>query len=201
MKIERITADEKDAAVGALCQAFRDYPVMRYTLKDADSADYDDQLASLIGFFADARFMRGNPVLGIRDEGRLAAVLLGNRPEAIPWPPELVTVYSELKELLGEAAWSRLEAFEEATSSFEPEAVHHYIGMIGVLPEYQGKGYGTVLMREMESVARAHQESIGICLTTEDPDNVPYYQHLGYEVIGEADVDEMHTWYMLLRTR
>jgi hypothetical protein len=46
MKIERITADEKDAAVGVLCKAFRDYPVMRYTLTDADAADYDDQLAS-----------------------------------------------------------------------------------------------------------------------------------------------------------
>ena len=200
MKIEQITADQRDEAVGVLCAAFYDYPVMRYTLKDDDEASYDDRLLALIGFFADARFMRGNPVLGIRDDGKLAAVLLANRPEAIPWPPDLVTVYSELKESLGDAAWSRLEAFEEATSSFEPEAVHHYIGMVGVLPEYQGKGYGTVLMREVEAMARAHAESIGICLSTETPENVPYYEHLGYEVIGEADVEDLHTWYMLLRT-
>ena len=69
MKIEDISVAEKDAAVEVLRRSFYDYPVMRYTLKDTDEADYDDQVGALIGFFADARFMRGNPVLGIRDEG------------------------------------------------------------------------------------------------------------------------------------
>jgi hypothetical protein len=34
----------------------------------------------------------------------------------------------------------------------------------------------------------------GVCLSTEDPENVPMYLHLGFEVVSEADIDEIHTW-------
>lgn len=200
MKIESLTEADRDQVVGVLCAAFRDYPFMRYVLKDVSGSVYEEQLAAMIGFFADARFMRGNPVLGIRAEGELVAVELVNTPDAIDWPPELHAVFDELRGALGADAWARLDAFERATNSFAPSVPHHFVGMVGTLPGHQSMGYGTALLREVESMARSHPDSIGVSLTTETARNVAYYRHLGYEVIGEADVEEVHTTYMLLRT-
>jgi GNAT superfamily N-acetyltransferase len=199
MKIEYLTEADRDSVVDVLCAAFRDYPFMRYVLKDLSEEAYDEQLSAMIGFFTDARFMRGNPVLGIREGGGLVAVELTNTPDAIEWPAELHAVFAELEATLGADAWARLEAFERATNTFAPVAPHHFVGMVGTLPGHHGRGYGTALLREVEAMARAHPKSIGVTLTTETAKNVAYYRHLGYEVIGEADVEEVHTTYMLLR--
>jgi hypothetical protein len=37
--------------------------------------------------------------------------------------------------------------------------------------------------------------SQGVSLTTEEPRNVTFYQHLGYQIIGEGSITpEMRTW-------
>ena len=80
-----------------------------------------------------------------------------------------------------------------------PETLeHHFLGMIGILPTYQGKGYSKHLMNAVKEIALANPESTGICLSTELAENVPMYERFGYRVISEADVGELHFWCMFL---
>ena len=51
--VQIISPDRLDEIVDVLCDAFHDYPVMRY-LVGAGHGDYDDRLQRLIGFFATA---------------------------------------------------------------------------------------------------------------------------------------------------
>ncbi len=193
--IARLTRGDKADAVEVLAAAFRDYPVMRFVLKDAGPA-YDDRLRALIGFFCDLRFTRDFPVLGLRDGGELVAVAGINEPEPGPWPPALRAAWAATGEAIGAAALDRLERFEEASAGLEPSAPHYYLGIIGVRPSLQGRGFARRLIDELVGLSQSHPRSTGIALTTEQQGNVPIYRRFGFEVVGEADVDELHTWVM-----
>ncbi len=193
--IERLTPEDRGAALDVLCASFRDYPVMRYAL--AHSGDeYDTHLRDLIGFFCDARYMRGWPVLGIRDDGRVVAAALVSEALVTPRPVDLQAAYHRLEQSIGTAALDRMNRYEELSSGAEPDTPYYYVGMVGVSPECQGRGYGRALLAHVAEMSKDDPLSHGVCLSTEDPRNVAYYESLGYRIIGEADVDALHAWCM-----
>jgi hypothetical protein len=86
--VTQLPLEDIHQAVTVLCDAFRDYPVMRYVLGTAD--DYERRLHTLIGFFVSARVFREEPVLGIYDrDGTLAATALVTLPGERPVPEAL----------------------------------------------------------------------------------------------------------------
>ena len=87
-KVVELGAGSFDEVVDTLCEAFHEYPVMRYVLKDA-GPDYDARLALLVGFFTDTRVSRGWPVLGVVAGGRIVAAATLNPPRPEPAPPSL----------------------------------------------------------------------------------------------------------------
>ncbi|HSM60488.1 MAG TPA: GNAT family N-acetyltransferase, partial [Longimicrobiales bacterium] len=139
------------------------------------------------------RLSTGWPVLGIREHGRLVAAALVNEPTQLDFLDRFQEGLARLREELGAAAYGRLERFEEASAGNEPGEPHFFVGMVGVLPTHQGRGLGRRLLEAVRDMAR--QAGVGfVALSTEDVRNVPFYLHLGLEVVGEADVDELHTW-------
>jgi GNAT superfamily N-acetyltransferase len=70
--------------------------------------------------------------------------------------------------------------------------------MIGVLPGHRGKGIARELLDAVKEMALQHPSSAGICLSTEDASNVPFYQKFGYNIIAEVDVEDLHSWCMFL---
>jgi GNAT superfamily N-acetyltransferase len=200
MKIERLSREHKSEVVSVLSAAFHEYPVMRFVLKST-GADYEKDLTALVGFFCEVRLTRDWPVLGIRaDDGSLAAAALVNdlllNPLPLPEQP-----LQELKQTIGDEAYERLVAYEHQSSIGEPKVLHHFLGMIGVHPHYQKKGYAAALMNFVKEIASKNPQSIGVCLSTEIPWNVRFYEHHGYRVISEADVGELHSWCMFLQLK
>jgi ribosomal protein S18 acetylase RimI-like enzyme len=73
---------------------------------------------------------------------------------------------------------------------------HWYVAAIGVDPESQGMGYGSVLMEH--GIARADRDEAPIYLETETERNVSFYRKLGFEVVEEftpRGVD-VEMWFM-----
>ena len=60
---------------------------------------------------------------------------------------------------------------------------HWYLFLIGVDPEYQGKGYASKLLNGM--LSEIDKEGLSCYLETEVKKNVPIYQHFGFDVIDE----------------
>jgi len=69
--------------------------------------------------------------------------------------------------------------------------------IIGVDPDFQGKGYAATLLRPM--LARIDEEQLPCYLDTEDEKNVPLYQHYGFKILEEAIIPrtEVRLWAML----
>jgi len=199
MTLQKLTRDHKRQCIQVLTIAFHDYPVMRFILRNK-SPEYESHLEAIIDFYCEARFAKDRPVLGIMDSDSLVAVALLDVSSLKPWA-EQQTELERLKKIVGDEAYARVEVYERTTAAAEPSEPHHFLGMMGVLPEHRGKNYGRILLEEVKKISAADPQSSGVCLTTEDLQNVRYYERCGYKVISETDIAELHSWCMFLPTR
>lgn len=196
MHVFAVPAAHADEITDVLCEAFFDYPVMRFVL--GGRAGYPDRLRTLVGFFVVNRVAREDLMLGIADpSGALVGVALVNLPtprKAAAWLEQRrEAVWAEL----GAGERARYEAFGAATGQFEREDPHHHLGMIGIRRAHQGRGLSRQLLEEVHAVAGRDAGSSGVSLSTELPRNVGLYEHFGYRVLGHDRVaTELETWVM-----
>ncbi len=192
-RIERLAEEAREVVVDVLCRSFREYPVMRFVL--GPDGDQEERLRSLIGFFTDVRFAMEWPVLGVVVDDEVVAVALVNEPHDKTFLDRFQEGLDRVMEELGEAAFHRLGRFEAAAEVNESREPHYFVGMLGVPPERQGRGYARLLL-EYVRLLSMDAGCAGVALSTEDPANVPFYEHVGFEILGQGAVDDLPTWAM-----
>lgn len=181
-------------AVAVLCDAFHEYPVMRYVLESGGSV-YDAHLRTLVEFFVMARVFREEPVLAITDGNRVVAVAIVTLPRTGPAPEELNQLRERVWHELGTAARARYEAFGEACKAFHIDQPHHHLNMIGIRRSHVGLGFARPLLHAVHDLSRKDPSSCGVTLTTEDPQNISLYEHFGYQCTGNVTVSEkLRSW-------
>jgi GNAT superfamily N-acetyltransferase len=193
MNLRDLDRGDKVAALNILCPAFYDYPVMRYVIGEADP-EYDGKIRELIGFFVEARLARSVPLIGLHDAGDLLGVAVVSPPEETSMPPELAECLGQVTRSLGQEAMARFDRYDEACEATDPGHLAHYLGMIGIRPDAQGRGLGGLLIEAVKDRTRSHPESKGITLNTECESNLPFYEKAGFIKVAEADVGPLHTW-------
>lgn len=89
------------------------------------------------------------------------------------------------------AGFGPLARFAGANATMEPvheQAMgglpHWQLLILTVDPERQGRGHGTALLRE--GLDRVDRDGLACYLDTSTPSNVPFYERLGFEVVGEV---------------
>lgn len=78
---------------------------------------------------------------------------------------------------------------ERATARLRREMAprpHWYLVLLGVDPDHQGQGLGTALLNPV--LQRAREEGIPCYLETSDPANLPFYERLGFRVVGHRQI-------------
>lgn len=194
MTVEALGAADAGEVVEVLAEAFHDYPVMRFVLRD--SARYDADLRRLVHLFASARVLRREPMLGVRSaQGGLLGVAIMTLPASGPPPEAFLALREETWGHLGAAARQRYDAFGTAAGTLTRTDPHHHINMIGVRPAAQGQGHARALLDAAHAVAAGDEGSTGVSLSTELAGNLPLYQRFGYQVEGHVRVDEaLESW-------
>ena len=109
--------------------------------------------------------------------------------------PSLVYFYLRTRDVV-----SRVMSYLDYASELQERHAHFphwYLFPIGVDPVFQGKGYGSRLLRPM--LARIDQENLPCYLETETEKSVSIYQHYGFEVVEKGIVpgSEVGHWAML----
>lgn len=196
-----ISPDQTDEIITVLCDAFREYPVMRHVIGPAGD-EYDSRLTTLVGFFVAARVLRREPILVVDDGYQVAAVALLTSPGAQEAPAELSVLRENVWQELGPAARARYEELGRIWQQFTYPEPHYHLNMIGVLRSHSGLGVGRQLLDAVHVLSYSEPRSSGVSLTTEDPDNVELYEHFGYEILGHTNVsDAFETWGFFRRDR
>ncbi|HZT43398.1 MAG TPA: GNAT family N-acetyltransferase [Chthonomonadaceae bacterium] len=78
-------------------------------------------------------------------------------------------------------AWEGSEAAGTARFRIEPD--HMYVGRVGVLPSFRGRGIGAAIMAYLETIARAiARPDIRLGTRQALSGNIAFYQHHGYEI-------------------
>lgn len=185
---------DSEEVVDVLCEAFRDYPVMRFVL-GPDAAEYDRQLRVLVGFFVKAREVRDETLLGVPGAEGLVAAAIVSDPHGPPAPPSFKALREAVWEELGQGARERYEAFGGACAPFLTASPHIHLNMIGVRNSARGQGLGRLLLQAVHDLSLRNPASTGVSLTTENEANLSLYEHFGYEIVGEARVGPgLRTW-------
>ena len=78
-----------------------------------------------------------------------------------------------------------LAAFEQM-AGYHPTEPHWYLPAIGVDPAYQGKGYGSALLKY--ALQQCDHEHSPAYLESSNPRNIPLYKRHGFEVLGTIQV-------------
>jgi ribosomal protein S18 acetylase RimI-like enzyme len=98
----------------------------------------------------------------------------------------VVRALPRLLRSLGPAGFGRFASLG-AMEKMHPSEPHWYLALLGTHPDHQGQGLGTAVVTP--GIAAADAEGVGCYLESSKEANVPYYQRLGFEVIGTYDVD------------
>ncbi len=185
----RATADD---VVRVVCEAFADYPVMRYVLGERGA--YPERLRALIGFFHGARVLRDDAIVGISEGRQLCGVALCSLPDRVD-PPALDLLGDRTWAALGEDARARYDDCVRAWESTGVDEPNIHVNMLAVSPDFQGRGLARVLLERVHAMSRERADSRGVTLSTESERNVALYRHLGYRVVGQATIAPgLETW-------
>jgi len=199
--IQDLSASSAAEVAAVFCDAFHDYPVMRFVV-GPHHADYDERLARLIELFVQRRVRQGAPLLGIEDGGRLVAAATMTPPDEPPFADDVLALADAVWRDLGDDARARHDEYSKTARSFPPAGRHHHLNMIGVRASHARRGFARPLLEAVEAIARQDPASSGVSLTTELVKNLTLYQHFGYEIRAHARVaPELETWGMFLRLR
>ena len=133
---------------------------------------------------------------------RMEGIAVWYRSEHFPMRFRKILRSVPFSALLG-FPWSgvgRLQAaadFVEARHQLTAPAQHWFLDSVGVLPQYQGKGYGGKLIRAM--LVRTDRESLPVYLDTMDEADVRRYEHFGFRIIDKSAVPKttLTNWSML----
>jgi len=194
LQLEVLGPDDVPAILDVFCDAFADYPVMRYVL--GPEGHSPSRLRQLIGYFVLRRVRLGGPMFGARTaDGTLAGVATMTVPVESVAPPDLLAARDRAFEALGQDCRARHDTYARAATLFGSIGPHHHLNMLGVRRARHGQGVGRLLLTAVSDLANADPRSSGVSLTTETSENVKLYEHCGYKVVGEARVaDSFQTW-------
>lgn len=193
--VSQIDDDRNDAALAqTLAVAFQDDPAFAYIIQDPAKRRivYPKLFALLIRTDRKSGLVLASPAC--------EAATLWRAPGKTDTPMhEMIGVALPLIDALG-LSLGRALTLSDAIEAHHPARYdgsdYWYLHIAGVSPQFQGKGWGGIAIRE--GLARAAAASKPVLLETAEPSNVALYQRLGFVTIEEWDAPKggPHFWTM-----
>lgn len=113
------------------------------------------------------------------------------------YPPSFLSYFYILsnavlrKGFYGLGRWFKWSRSIRKRHPIEP---HYYLEFIGVDPPFQRQGIGSLMLKHI--VGLTDREGMSCYLETANPNNLPFYQRFGFEMIGEERIIGVPIWFM-----
>ncbi|WJQ81540.1 GNAT family N-acetyltransferase [Brevibacillus brevis] len=202
-RISKLTKSDKPAFVSLMSRAFSRDPFFLHVFGDSE-LDHTARksVTAFLSFLFDKSFLFHEEVWGIFDEDSLLGTYVVEKPQTnkhsnIKGGFLLIGRLIPLVFQLPGKTLILLNSYMRITRSAAPPWKHHYLIMIGVKPETQGKGVGKTLMQHLFQTIKEDHESQGIALDTEKEENVGLYQKLGFTLQEQTKIDDVPVYCMV----
>ncbi|WP_237741425.1 GNAT family N-acetyltransferase [Bacillus bingmayongensis] len=185
-----------------MSKAFAKDPLFLHLFGDSEfDRKSRNSVTVFLSFMFDKSFMLNEEVWGFYENENLLGVYIVEKPQ----PSKLqnmkggVLLIGRLLLLifqLSRKTLGLLNSYMRVTRSFAPSIAHHYLIMIGVNPENQGKGIGKALLQHLLHTVHTNNKSQGVALDTENTKNISLYQRFGFSLSGETQIDKVPVYCM-----
>ena len=194
--ITRITKDSLDEATEVLARAFEEDPLIHYFLSGHEKG-YPEGARKIFEYQCLMYIEMELPLFGTLQNFQITGVACLAVPEKKDRPESLVEADREFVAFMGPDAFERIKRYMNLSKKYSPGGLYHYLAGLGVHPDYQGHGFGRLLLDEVYKIAVSHQSSAGIYLETATLKNVEMYKHFGYNLLATEKLDGIvDIWYM-----
>ena len=192
MEVRTATAQDLPIIVETAARSLHAEAMLRWSFGEER---FEERIRRHFAYYDGENARRG--WIRIADDGAGIAVWIPpasrEEHEAIgPAPP------GDEAEMLGDHA-ERHAAFWGWVGEHEPLEPLLYLSHIGVAPERQGEGLGSLLMRD--GLAKADRDGVATWLETSKGENAAYYERFGFHTVIDEDALEggPHIWFMQRR--
>ncbi len=175
--VNRVPPCDGNAVISTIVAAFRGDPVAQWFYPD--SQQYLEIFPSFVQAFAGAAFAHDSAYCA--EDYSAAALWLP--PGVHPDEKALVAI---LEDTIPQPRQAGVCALMERMEQRHPAEPHWYLPMIGVVPEKQGRGYGSALLKHSLEQCDAAQALAYLEASTDK--SVPLYQRHGFELVGMIQV-------------
>lgn len=193
----RLTKAQTKPSAEVLSRAFHNYPLLQYYFPEELERKKIALYLVSVAIFSGIRY------------GEIYATSPNLEGVAVWFPPGNypVTIWKLVRSVplsvifgFGRYGGGRMRQLNEYIDAVHQRLVpfgHWYLQVIGVDPQFQGKGYAGKLLEPM--LARIDEEGLPCYLETIDEHNVSFYEHFGFAVIEKSTIPETNltNWAML----
>ncbi len=193
-QISPITRQSYRQAAEVLARAFVDDPVSVVTFRNYDPIQRVKALR--VDFTAELLecVRRGYPIQAVESEQIVASAAI-YPPGTYPLPA-WVQLKLLAKSILGNGFYdirSWLTWLEEV-DKLRPASPHYYLEYLGVDTGYQGRGFGSRILRHLAE--RADEAGVGCYLENANSLNLTFYQRAGFRVVEQREIIGVRVWLM-----
>ena len=201
-KIAPLFPGQYPEAASVLGRAFVRDPLIRAIIGDVgDAAECASRMALLFGVVLAEQRHSGQPVLGVLHENRVAAAAIieqVDRPSSSA--ATIIRGLGLIPDLIRAGGFNgviRAISTLAILLKHRPRDPHIYLNVLGVEPDLQRRHFGVALLEDLRAQVAMRSDLAGVYLETATEDNVAYYSHVGYRVIGEMRPLGVRVWRMI----
>lgn len=202
-RLSKLTPSDKPFFLSLMCRAFARDPLFLHVFGDSElDSNARMRVTAFLSFLFDKSFLLHEEIWGIFDEDSLLGTYIVEKPQASTFQNvkggilligRLIPLFFQLS---GKTVLL-LQSYMRMSRAAAPPWKHHYLIMIGVKPEAQGKGIGKIMMHHLLQSVQDDHESRGIALDTENEHNVALYEKLGFTLRETTKMDQVHVFCMV----
>jgi GNAT superfamily N-acetyltransferase len=198
MELRQMQRDDLEEVLSLLVAAFQDTPFHQYIAPDKAErllfldASYRHRIVHALGVNDIDLVLEGGKIIGF--SSWTPPVLPEAAPPSGPTMDDVLAICSaELRE--------RFAAFITLLASVRDRVIQQPfwgLGPCAVLPAAQGRGVGSVLLREKLKKIEAAQ--LPCFLATQDKGNVSLYEHFGFQLTRADTIAKMVPHYTMIKS-
>lgn len=192
MIIQPARTTDIPAASACLAAAFTADPVAGVFFDDSPIGRHA-ATEQLFGFVLEARLALGAPAFVAWDAGRIVGLVMGDATHKDDWPAGIRSRFAAFEALHPDLA-QRIASYDAIVDRCGFDQPHYHLGLLGVDPACQGKGVGKALVAAFLALADGDPESLGTNLETGTPENLGYYESLGFDIRGSGPLGDATLW-------